>query len=118
VDTAGDGMLAVFDAPARALRCAEAIRDAALEQEVEIRAGVHTGECERDGDSVIGIAVHIGARVSAIAAAGEILATSTVRDLVAGAGLEFERRGPHLLHGVPDEVHLFALRSESRVGTH
>jgi class 3 adenylate cyclase len=113
VDTAGDGMFAVFDAPVRALRCAVAIRAAAREQGVEIRAGVHTGECERDGERVVGIAVHVGARVLGAAAPGEILATGTVRELVAGSGLRFEPRGEHALKGVPEPTRLFALALEA-----
>jgi class 3 adenylate cyclase/alpha-beta hydrolase superfamily lysophospholipase len=100
VDTAGDGFLATFDGPARALRCALAIRNAVGELGLEIRTGVHTGECERIGDKVAGIAVHTGARISALAGAGEVLASATVRDLVSGSGIEFEDRGEHALKGV------------------
>ena len=100
VDTAGDGFLATFDGPARAIRCALAIRDAVGDLGLEIRTGVHTGECERFGDKVAGIAVHTGARISALADAGEVLASATVRDLVSGSGIEFEDRGEHALKGV------------------
>ena len=109
VDTAGDGFLATFDGPARAVRCACAIRDAVREMGVEIRAGLHTGECELIEDKVRGIAVHTGARVAGEAAPGEVLASSTVKDLVAGSGLVFEDRGMHSLKGVPHEWHLFAV---------
>lgn len=110
VDTAGDGFLATFDGPARAIRCGQAIRDQARELDLEIRAGVHTGEVERAGRDVRGIAVHIGARVAAMAGAGEILASGTVRDLVAGSGIVFEERGSHSLKGVPGQWALYAVR--------
>jgi pimeloyl-ACP methyl ester carboxylesterase len=100
VDTTGDGFFATFDGPARAVRCATSIRDAVRALGVEIRAGVHTGECELDGDKVRGIAVHTGARVSAVAQSGEVLVSATVRDLVSGSGIEFEDRGEHALKGV------------------
>jgi class 3 adenylate cyclase len=100
VDTAGDGFLATFDGPARAIRCAYAVRDAVRSLRLEIRAGLHTGECEVVGDDVRGIAVHTGARVAGAAAPGEVLVSSTVRDLVAGSGVAFEERGEHELKGV------------------
>jgi len=100
VDTAGDGFFATFDGPARAVRCATSIRDAVGALGLEIRAGVHTGECELDGDKVRGVAVHTGARVSALAQPGEVLVSGTVRDLVSGSGLAFEDRGEHALKGV------------------
>jgi class 3 adenylate cyclase len=109
IKSTGDGMLAVFDGPARAIRCAEAIRDALEEIEVPIRVGVHTGECEAMGDDVGGIAVHIGARVAAQAEAGEILVSRTVADLVVGSGLRFTERGTHELKGVPGEWKLLAV---------
>ncbi len=112
VDTAGDGFLASFDGPARAIRCACAISDGAPQLGIEIRAGLHTGECELIGDKVGGIAVHIGARVAASAAPGEVLVSSTVRDLVAGSGLRFSDRGVHTLKGVPGEWRLFAVHRE------
>ena len=107
VDTAGDGYFATFDGPARAVHCACAIRDAVGRLGIEIRAGLHTGECEISGPKVTGIAVHTGARVASKAAAGEVLTSSTVRDLVAGSGLRFADRGTHELKGVPGEWHLF-----------
>jgi pimeloyl-ACP methyl ester carboxylesterase len=100
VDTAGDGFFATFDGPARAIRCACAIRDGVRVLGIEVRAGLHTGECELIGDKVGGIAVHTGARVPGAAGAGEVLATRTVKDLVAGSGIEFEDRGEHDLKGV------------------
>jgi class 3 adenylate cyclase len=111
VETVGDGFLAVFDGPARAIRCAEAIGEAMRPLGLEIRAGLHTGECEVLGERLAGIAVHTGARVSARASAGEVLVSSTVKDLVAGSGIEFEDRGAHALKGIPGEVRLFAVRS-------
>jgi class 3 adenylate cyclase len=107
VDTAGDGFLATFDGPARAVRCAQAIRDALRPIGVEIRAGVHTGEVETVDGKVGGIAVIIGARVAALAGASEVLVSQTVRDLVAGSGLAFEDAGEHTLKGVPDRWHLY-----------
>jgi len=109
VDTAGDGFFATFDGPARAIRCACAIRESVGELGLEIRAGLHTGECELAGDSVRGIAVHIGARVASHAAPGEVLVSSTVRDLVAGSGLCFDERGARTLKGVPEAVRLYAV---------
>jgi pimeloyl-ACP methyl ester carboxylesterase len=109
VDTAGDGFLATFDGPARAVRCAVAIRDAVRMLGLEIRAGVHTGELELAGDKVRGIAVHTGARVASLAAPGEVLASSTVKDLVWGSGLEFEDRGTHELKGVPGKWNIYAV---------
>jgi class 3 adenylate cyclase len=109
VDTAGDGFLASFDGPARAVRCAWAVRDAVRPLGLEIRAGAHTGECELAEGKVSGIAVHTGARVTAEAAPGEVLVSSTVRDLVAGSGIEFEDRGVHELKGVPGEWRLYAV---------
>jgi pimeloyl-ACP methyl ester carboxylesterase len=108
VDRAGDGFFAVFDGPARAVRCALAIGDALEPLGMTVRAGLHTGEIELDGADVRGIAVNIGARVSAAAAAREVLVSSTVKDLVAGSGLGFETRGRHVLKGIPDEWELFA----------
>jgi pimeloyl-ACP methyl ester carboxylesterase/class 3 adenylate cyclase len=111
IDTAGDGFLAAFDGPARAIRCAAAVRGGARSQGLEIRAGVHTGECELIGDKLGGIAVHIGARVAAQAAPGEIVVSQTVKDLVAGSGLSFAERGTHALKGVPGEWRLYAFVS-------
>ncbi len=108
VDTAGDAFFATFDGPARAIRCACAIRDAVVSLGITIRAGLHTGECEVMDDKVSGIAVHIGARVMGQAGPGEVLVSSTVKDLVAGSGLCFIDRGSHVLKGVPGEWRLFA----------
>jgi len=111
VNTSGDGFLATFDGPQRAIRCAMAIRDAVQALGIEVRAGLHTGECEIRGDDIGGIAVHIGARVSALAGPNDVLVSSTLRDLVIGSGLEFDDRGTHELKGVPGEWHLFAVAS-------
>jgi class 3 adenylate cyclase len=111
VNTAGDGFLAMFDGPQRAIRCAMAIRDAVQALGIQVRAGLHTGECEVRGDDIGGIGVHIGARVSALAGPNHVLVSSTLRDLVIGSGLEFEDRGAHELKGVPGEWHLFAVAS-------
>jgi class 3 adenylate cyclase len=111
VNTSGDGFLAMFDGPQRAIRCAMAIRDAVQSLGIEVRAGLHTGECEVRGDDIGGIAVHIGARVSALAGANDVLVSSTLHDLVIGSGLEFEDRGSHQLKGVPGEWHLFTVAS-------
>ena len=108
VDTAGDGFLATFDGPARAVRCAMSAGEAIRELGVEIRAGVHTGECEVDGPKVRGIAVHTGARIASLAGAGEGLVSQTVKDLVSGSGLAFEDRGFHELKGVPGEWRIYA----------
>ncbi len=113
VDTAGDGFFATFDGPARAVRCALAVRDAVRALGIEVRAGVHTGECERIADKVGGIAVIIGARVREQARAGEVLVSSTVRDLVSGSGLVFSERGAHALKGVPGVWLLFGAASPS-----
>jgi class 3 adenylate cyclase/pimeloyl-ACP methyl ester carboxylesterase len=107
ISTAGDGFLATFDGPARAIRCARAITQAVRSLGLEIRAGLHTGEIEMIGDDVRGVAVHIGARVSALAGASEVLVSQTVKDLVAGSGLSFEDAGEHELKGVPDRWHLY-----------
>jgi pimeloyl-ACP methyl ester carboxylesterase len=109
VDTAGDGFLATFDGPARAIRCAGAISSGTHRLGLQIRAGLHTGECEVMDGKVGGIAVHTGARVMAEAGPGEILVSSTVKDLVAGSGIEFEDRGVHVLKGVPGEWHLYSI---------
>jgi pimeloyl-ACP methyl ester carboxylesterase len=109
IDTAGDGFFAAFDGPARAIRCAEAISTGVRSLGIEIRAGLHTGECEVIGEKVGGIAVHIGARVASLARAGEVLVSSTVKDLVAGSGIGFEDRGTQTLKGVPGEWRLFAV---------
>jgi pimeloyl-ACP methyl ester carboxylesterase len=111
LDTAGDGFLATFDGPARAAACAVSIRDGARRLGLQIRFGLHTGELELAGSEIRGIAVHTGARVAAKAGPGEVLASSTVRDLVAGSGLEFEDRGTHELKGLPGEWRLYAVSS-------
>jgi pimeloyl-ACP methyl ester carboxylesterase/class 3 adenylate cyclase len=108
IDTAGDGFLATFDGPARGVRCACAIADDISSLGIDVRAGLHTGECEIMGDKVGGIAVHIGARVAALAGPREVLVSSTVKDLVAGTGLRFGDRGSQCLKGVPGEWHIFA----------
>jgi class 3 adenylate cyclase len=102
VDTAGDGMLAHFDGPGRAIRCARAIERGAVEMGLEARAGLHTGEVERDGPAIRGIAVHLASRIAGLASADEVLVSSTVRDLVAGSGFEFAERGTHQLKGIPE----------------
>ena len=109
IDTAGDGFFATFDGPARAIRCASAIIERVRTLGIEVRAGVHTGECEAVGDKVGGIAVHIGARVAAEAGAGTLFVSSTVKDLVAGSGIRFEDRGARILKGIPGEWRLFAV---------
>lgn len=105
----GDGVLATFDGPARAVQCARAIRDATRAIGLEVRAGLHVGECERRGDDIGGLAVHIAARVAEGAGPGEILVSSTVKDLVAGSGIAFEERGARQLRGVPGEWRLFSV---------
>ncbi len=109
IDTAGDGFLATFDGPGRAIRCACAIRDGVRELSLEIRAGLHSGECEIIGGKVGGIAVHTAARVAARAAPGEVLVSGTVRGLIAGSGIELEDRGIHTLKGIPGEWRLLAV---------
>lgn len=108
INTLGDGFLAAFDGPARAVRCGQTIADSVKKLGIHIRAGVHTGECEVMGDNLGGIAVHIGARIGSLAAPDEVLVSSTVRDLVAGSGLKFEARGSHQLKGVPGDWNLLA----------
>jgi len=109
IDTAGDGFLAAFDGPARAVRCAHAVTRLLRDQlGIDVRAGLHTGECERLEEKLAGLAVHIGARVAALAGPGEVLVSNTVKDLVAGSGLRFEDRGDHVLKGVPGRWRVFA----------
>jgi class 3 adenylate cyclase len=110
VKNLGDGVLATFDGPARGVRCACAIAEEVRPLGIEIRAGLHTGECEMLGNDVGGIAVHIGARIAALASASEVLVSSTVKDLVAGSGLRFGDRGSQSLKGVPGEWHIFAVQ--------
>ncbi len=109
IKTIGDGLLATFDGPARAIRCALATIEATQQTGLSLRVGLHTGECERRAGDIRGIAVHIGARVAALAAAGEVLVSRTVKDLVAGSGLQFEDRGTRTLKGVPDRWQLYAV---------
>jgi pimeloyl-ACP methyl ester carboxylesterase len=116
IDTAGDGFLAAFDGPARGIRAACAVADSVRNLGLDVRAGLHTGECEVMGPKLGGIAVHIGARIAGLAEAGEVLVSSTVKDLVAGSGLAFAERGLHALKGVPGEWRLYAVdRGTSRV---
>jgi class 3 adenylate cyclase len=110
VATTGDGFMASFDGPGRAIEAASAIRDDVRSIDLEVRAGIHTGEGERRDGQIAGIAVHLAARVAAAAGASEVLVSSTVRDLVAGSAIEFADRGMHVLKGVPGEWHLFAVR--------
>jgi class 3 adenylate cyclase len=107
IETAGDSFFATFDGPARAIRCAKAVIDGARSLGLDLRAGIHTGECEVRGDGFGGIAVHIGARVAALAGAGKVLTTSTVKDLVSGSGITFADHGTHTLKGVPEPWHLY-----------
>jgi class 3 adenylate cyclase len=107
VSTAGDSFFAVFDGPARAIRCARAIVDGVEALNMKVRAGIHTGECEVRGNDYGGIAVHVGARIAALAGPAEILASGTVKDLVAGSGLTFSDRGTHELKGIPDTWHVY-----------
>ena len=111
INTTGDGTLATFDGPARAIECALGIAGAVREVGLDIRAGLHTGEVETRGEDVAGIAVHIGARISALALAGEVLVSRTVADLVVGSGIEFQNRGEHQLKGVPGSWQLFSVTS-------
>ena len=111
IDSAGDGLLATFDGPARAVRAAAAVGVDVRRLGLNVRAGLHTGECEVIGAKLGGVAVHIGARITALATAGEVLVSSTVRDLVAGSGLRFADRGLHALKGVPGDWHIFAVET-------
>lgn len=108
----GDGALSAFDGPATAIRCAEALRDGVAELDIELRGGIHTGECEAIGEDLGGLAIHIGARVGALAGAGEIVVSSTVKELVVGSDMQFRDRGKHELKGVPGSWHLYALGDE------
>jgi class 3 adenylate cyclase len=115
INTTGDGFLATFDGPARAVSCALTIVEQVRRLGLDIRAGVHTGECERLGDDVGGIAVHLGARVAALASAGEVLTSRTVKDLVVGSGLRFHDRGTHELKGIPGTWQLYAVEPGSEL---
>lgn len=109
IDTAGDGFLATFDGPARAIHCARAACAAVRGLGIEIRAAVHTGECEQVEGKIRGIAVHTGARLASLAGSGEVVASHTVKDLVAGSGIAFDDRGLHELRGVPGEWRIYAV---------
>jgi class 3 adenylate cyclase len=115
IDTAGDGFFATFDGPVRAIRCARAITESVRALGIEVRAGLHTGECELRGDKIGGIAVNVGARVMSNASPGEVLVSSTVKDLVAGSGITFADRGPATLKGIEGEWRLYAVKSEADV---
>jgi class 3 adenylate cyclase len=110
INTTGDGFVASFDGPARAIRCAQAINEATTKLGIELRIGLHTGECEIRADDLGGLAVHVAARVGALATSGEILVSGIVKDLVAGSGIEFTDRGEHELKGVPGSWKLFAVQ--------
>jgi class 3 adenylate cyclase len=111
VTTTGDGILATFDGPARAIRCADAIHRAARELPFRIRLGIHTGECEVVGDDVAGVSVHVAARVAGVSDGHDLLVTSTVKDLVAGSGIKFRDRGTHALRGLEGDRHLYDVAS-------
>jgi class 3 adenylate cyclase len=111
VKSTGDGVLATFDGPGRAIRCAQAMSSGVHDLGIKVRAGLHTGECELLGADVGGIAVHIAARVASLAGPDEVFVSSTVKDLVAGSGIEFEDKGSHALKGVPEEWRLFLARA-------
>ena len=109
----GDGVFALFDGPTKAVRCALELAPALATRGIRIRVGVHTGECERRGDEWSGMAVHTGARIGALAGAGEVLASRTVRDLSAGSGLTFESLGPQRLKGLPEEVDVYRVTTST-----
>jgi class 3 adenylate cyclase len=109
IDTAGDGFLVTFDSPARAVRFAAAAMSGLRTISIDIRAGIHTGECRVTGPTLSGLAVHIASRIAAMAEGGEVLVSSTVRDLVSGSGIAFVDRGLHALKGIPDEWHVYRL---------
>ncbi len=111
INTTGDGFVASFDGPARAIRCAQEISEATENLGIELRVGLHTGECEVRGEDLGGLAVHIAARVGALASPGEVLVSGTVKDLVVGSGIEFGERGEHELKGVPGSWKLFAVET-------
>jgi class 3 adenylate cyclase len=117
VEIVGDSFFATFASPASAVRCACAIREALKALEIAVRIGVHAGEVESDGEALIGLTIHIGSRVTGIAAPGEVVVSSTVRDLVAGSGITFTERGTHILRGIPGEWRLF-LPDVPAVGVH
>ena len=109
IKTTGDGFLATFDGPARAIRTALAIRDALRSIDVDVRVGIHTGEIELLPDDIAGVGVHIGSRIAALAGPGEVFVSSTVKDLVAGSGIAFDDRGSHVLKGIPDPWRVYAV---------
>jgi class 3 adenylate cyclase len=111
VNTTGDGFVATFDGPARAVECAEAIISEARALGIDVRAGLHTGECEVRGRDLAGVTMHIGARVAALADSGQVLATNTVKDLVAGSDITFADHGLHELKGIPDRWHLYQVEA-------
>jgi class 3 adenylate cyclase len=117
VNVIGDGSLSIFDAPSQAIACAQALGEALRPLGLEIRCGVHTGEFARLGDDPVGVAVHVGARVGALAGAGEIWVTRTVRDLLAGADVELRRRGRHALKGLPGRWHLYSVTARPEAAT-
>jgi class 3 adenylate cyclase len=117
IDTAGDGFLATFDGPARAIAAARDMCAGVRDLGLEIRVGIHTGEVEQVGNDVAGLAVHIGARIADLAGPGEVLVSRTVKDLVAGSGTTFEDRGAHRLKGIPDEWHVYAAIEDGRTVT-
>ena len=118
LDTAGDGFFAAFDGPARAIRCACAIQDAVSDLGLELRAGLHTGECEQVDGKVAGVAVVTGARIAGLGGAGDVLVSATVRDLVAGSGITFDDRGMHALKGLPEERQVFAVSWDTKSSAH
>ncbi len=109
INTTGDGFCACFDGPGRAIACATSITEAARELGIEVRAGLHTGECEVRGDDLAGLAVHVAVRIESLARPGQVLVSATVKDLVAGSGIEFVDSGEHQLKGIPDSWRLFAV---------
>ena len=109
INTTGDGFAACFDGPGRAIACATSITQAAHALGIEVRAGLHTGECEVRGDDLAGLTVHVAARIEPLAAPGEVLVSTTVKDLVAGSGIEFVDKGDHQLKGIPTTWRLFAV---------
>ncbi len=113
IDTAGDGFVASFDGPARAIRCAKAIANSVTALDLEIKAAIHTGECEVADGKLAGIAVHIAARIAGQAQPGEVLVSSTVRELVAGSRIQFAERGAHTLKGIPGEWRVFSVEEAS-----
>jgi class 3 adenylate cyclase len=113
IDNAGDGFFAAFDRPAQGIQCACAINDSLRQLEIDIRAGLHLGECEKTGESLCGIGVHIGARVAALARPGEVLVSGTIKEAVAGSNIKFEDFGTHELKGIPGEWHLFRIDRRS-----